>query len=188
MFKLNSGKTAVIVTVIVLAVIIIAGFFLFRGGGPEVSDLAQDLPEGLPNLGALPSFSLRDYEGSIVDSADFADKVLVVNSWATWCPFCVDELPDFVAAQEEFGDEVVIISIGRAESLEKSKGFTDDLGVTNGLVFLLDPDDSFYSSIGAFSMPETVFVDKEGNIRIHKRGPMSLDEIREKTQATLDAA
>ena len=65
-----------------------------------------------------PDFSLQDYDGKTVKLADFTGKPLVINSWATWCPFCRKELVDFDVAQKEFGDDVAIIAIDRAESRE----------------------------------------------------------------------
>jgi len=159
-------KRAIII--IVGLVIILGAVFLFQG---------KDERGGVDKV---PDFNLEDYSGNIVSLSDFTGKILVLNSWAAWCPFCVEELKDFALLQEEFGDEIVVIAIDRAESLETSKKFSDELGVTDKLVFLLDPRDSFYKSIGGFSMPETLFVDGEGNIRIHKRGPMKLNEMREK--------
>jgi len=134
-----------------------------------------------------PSFSLVDYEGNTVTSDDFPGKVLVVNAWATWCPFCVDELPDFGELQEAFPDEIVVIAIDRAESLERARSFSDNLGVTDKMLFLLDPRDSFYRSIGGFSMPETIFVDSDGNIRIHKRGPMDFNEMKDRVESILNS-
>ncbi len=138
--------------------------------------------------GEAPDFALQDYGGKAVRRADFAGKPLVINSWAAWCPFCREELPAFAAAQKEFGDKVTIIAVDRAESLRVAKGYTDRQGTTGKLIFLLDPSDSFYQSIGGFSMPETIFVDKEGKIVDHKRGPMDLNEIREKIQKILVSA
>jgi len=132
-----------------------------------------------------PDFSLQDYDGKTVKLADFTGKPLVINSWATWCPFCRKELVDFDVAQKEFGDDVAIIAIDRAESRETAKKYTDELGVTNNLIFLLDPSDSFYQSIGGFSMPETIFVDRNRNIAERKRGPMEINEIRQKIQKLL---
>src|SRR3989338_1953615 len=130
-------------------------------------------------------FALQDYDGKTMRFTDFAGRPLVINSWAAWCPFCRKELGDFAATQKEFGDDMVIIAIDRAESRETAKKYTDELGVTNGLIFLLDPSDSFYQSIGGFSMPETIFVDKNGNIVERKRGPMKINEIRQKIQKLL---
>jgi thiol-disulfide isomerase/thioredoxin len=134
---------------------------------------------------SIQDLVLNDYKGKTVKLSDFAGKPLVINSWASWCPFCRQEIPDFVTAQKEFGDKVVIVAVNRQESLEVAKGYTDKQGTTNNLIFLLDPSDSFYQSIGGFSMPETIFVDKNGNIAEHKRGPMDLNEIRQKIQQLL---
>jgi len=131
-------------------------------------------------LDKAPDFALQDYAGKTVKLADLTGKPIIINSWAAWCPFCKKELSDFVAAQKEFGDKVVIIAIDRSESLAVAKGYTDQQGITDNLLFLLDPSDSFYQSIGGFSMPETIFVDTDGNIVFHKRGPMDINEIRDK--------
>ena len=163
---------------IIIAIIVIA---LFIGGIIILSNKnGSKSPDGEERFDKAPSFTLKDYNGNDVSFSDFQGKITVVNSWAVWCPFCVKELNEFALLQEEFGDEIAVIAIDRAESLKKAKGFTDELGVTDKFVFLLDPRDSFYKSIGGFSMPETLFIDKEGNIRIHKRGPMSFKEMKEK--------
>ncbi|MBI2630935.1 redoxin family protein [Candidatus Nomurabacteria bacterium] len=129
-----------------------------------------------------PNFALQDYDGKTVSLADFAGKPIVINSWAAWCPFCRKELVDFATVQKEFGDKVIFIAVDRAESLDVARQYTDELGVTEDMVFLLDPTDSFYQSIGGFSMPETIFVDSNGSIVFHKRGPMDINEIRERIQ------
>ena len=133
-----------------------------------------------------PDFAFEDFNGNTVTRTDLEGKVAVINSWATWCPFCVNELPDFVALQKEFGDDIIVVAISRQESRETAKNFTDSLGISKDILFLLDPKDSFYKSIGGISMPETLFIDKDGNIRTHKRGFMTLEEMREKTKAIMD--
>lgn len=138
------------------------------------------------SLPDAPNFELNDYDGNIVKLSDFNGKPIVINSWAVWCPFCKQELVDFVVVQKEFGDKVEFIAIDRAESLSKAKKYTDNAGITNELIFLLDPKDSFYRSIGAFSMPETIFVNSEGKIQFHKRGPMKVKEIRERVENLLN--
>lgn len=128
----------------------------------------------------LPNLTLTTAAGETVQLHDYFGTPLVINAWATWCPFCVKELPDFVTAQEQFGDQVRIIAIDRAESAEAAVGYTDDLGISDQLTFLLDESDSFYRAIGGFSMPETIFVTANGEIQFHKRGPMPLDEINQR--------
>lgn len=141
-------------------------------------------PSGASRL--APDFSLRDYGGNVVTLAQFRGKAVVVNAWAVWCPFCREELKDFAVVARELGDRVVIIAIDRAEPLETAKRFSDELGVTNDLLFLLDPADSFYQAIGGFSMPETILVDAGGKIIFHKRGPMDAAEIRQRVGKILN--
>jgi len=148
---------------------------------PAVSDKKPALDSSIKDL------ALNDYKGKTVKLNDFVGKPLVINSWASWCPFCRQELPDLVTAQKEFGDKVIIIAVNRQESLAVAKGYTDKQGTTDNLIFLLDPTDSFYRSIGGFSMPETIFVDKSGNIIEHKRGPMDINEIRQKIQKLISS-
>ena len=186
-------KFAIIGIIVIIAAI--GGFLIFLGGGTENSqennesskdagDSGQTLVNKIEDSNdkdKAPDFRLKDYDGNEVALADFKGKNIIINSWAVWCPFCVKELKDFAELESELGDSITIIAIDRRESLEKQKSYTDDLGITDDLVFLLDPDDSFYRSIGGFSMPETLFIDGEGNILLHKRGPMTLDEMRQKT-------
>lgn len=169
----------VIIGAVILGVLLVGGIVLLRSRGSSPQEtLSQD-------AGKVLALSFKDYEGNTVTLSQFADKPLVVNSWAAWCPFCREELKDFSAAQKEFGDSVVIIAIDRAEGLQTAKSYSDDLGVTQDLVLLLDPNDSFYRTIGGFSMPETIFINREGNIVDHKRGPMKLPEIKERIQKIL---
>lgn len=165
----------VIIGIIILTVVG-GGILLLTQGGGEDGRTGSER--------SLPDLSFLDYEGNTVALADFAGKPLVVNSWAAWCPFCVKELPDFALLQKEF-PEVVVIAIDRAESLNTAKSYTDDLGITDDLIFVLDRKDSFYRSIGGFSMPETLFVDKDGVIQTHKRGIMDLDEMKRRVENIL---
>ncbi|MBI2004627.1 TlpA family protein disulfide reductase [Patescibacteria group bacterium] len=170
---------SIAIVAVVLGVIVIV---LQRGSSSQPADVSiVSLDSSIKNL------ALKDYNGKTVTLADFSGKPLVINAWAAWCPFCRKELPDFVTAQKEFGDKVVIIAINRQESLAVAKGYTDMQGTSNDLIFLLDQGDSFYQAISGFSMPETIFVDRNGAIAEHKRGPMDINEIRQKIQKLISS-
>lgn len=143
---------------------------------------APDSPQPVNNLSAL---SFINYSGDQVILDNLLGTPLIINAWASWCPFCVNELPDFAAAQKELGHNVKIIAVNRTESAQLAQEFSDRLGVTNDLIILLDKTDSFYKAIGGFSMPETIFVNAAGQIMDHKRGPMKKDEIIKRAQAIL---
>lgn len=162
--------------IIIIAIILAAaaGAFFFARSNRN----ARNAP-GTP-AEPFSGFLLKDYSGKIVASAEFRGKPLVINSWASWCPFCRAELPAFADAQDSFKDKVVIIAIDRGEPQEAARRYSDSGGLAGRLVLLLDPSDSFYQSIGGFSMPETIFVDRNGVVQYHKRGPMDIQEIKQR--------
>lgn len=166
-----------------IAVAFVAGALILNtapsGGAPAPEGaVAESAPPSKSDLDRLSVHTLVNYDGAEVSLASFKGKPLIVNTWAVWCPFCRAELPDFAALQEELGEEATVIAIDRAEQVSKVRGFTDELGVTDRLTFLIDPSDNFYRDIGGFSMPETLFFDADGTIVFHKRGPLTLEEMR----------
>lgn len=152
-----------------------------RPHGADQSSL-KDTKVVSENLDRLATIALTNYQGKQVSISDFGGKPLVINVWASWCPFCKQELPDFAIAQGEFNDKVVVIAIDRAESLTVANQYSDQLNITNKITLLIDPTDAFYQAIGGFTMPETLFVARDGTIIEHKRGPLTLTEIRQKIQ------
>ena len=131
---------------------------------------------------ALPELVFKNYDGQEVHTGQFKGRPMLINAWASWCPFCEREFVDFVALQKEFGDRIVIIAVNRGEPLDAARTYTDGLGITKDLLFVLDQADSFYRSVGGFSMPESVFVDASGIIRDHKRGPMDALEMHRRVE------
>jgi cytochrome c biogenesis protein CcmG/thiol:disulfide interchange protein DsbE len=67
------------------------------GGSP-----AAEVPAGRDRRPA-PDFSLKDLDGRDVRLIDFRGKVAMVNFWATWCPPCRSEIPDFIELQSRLG-------------------------------------------------------------------------------------
>ncbi|QSH39115.1 TlpA family protein disulfide reductase [Candidatus Kaiserbacteria bacterium] len=128
--------------------------------------------------GSLYSLTYADENGNCQTLEQYKAPVVVINAWASWCPFCVEELPDLALLADEF-PEVPVIAINRGESSADAQDFLKTLTLSDKLHILFDPQDSFYRFIEGFGMPETVFVDEEGTVLFHKRGVMSLQEMRD---------
>lgn len=168
-----------VIGLIIVALLLVGLFALLRSDGSENSgEENTNKAEQKDAFSGGALFELEDYEGNLIRSHDFEQEVLVVNAWASWCPFCVNELPDFAELAETFPDDVAVIAINRAEPLRTAKNYSDNLNLGDSITFLVDPEDAFYRSIGGFSMPETLFLDKNGEIVLHKRGPLSFDEMK----------
>ena len=173
---MNSKKAVIIIVVLVLTLGVL--YLIFSGGsGSQSNDTGSTQKEKVESNKV--SFALADYDGNIVDLSDFNGKIVVANAWATWCPFCVNELPEFEKLQEAFQEDISVVAINRAEPTGVAKEFSDNLGLSESYTFLIDPKDSFYKSIGGFAMPETVFLSPKGEILMHKKGPFDFAEMKE---------
>jgi len=179
----------VVIVVVALAATVFAAVFLRDPTPPSIQSTSGGASgaAGENIFGRISGFEFKDYSGNIVSLAEFEGKPLVVNSWAVWCPFCRQELPDFARLQQELGDEIVVIAIDRQEPLARAKEYTDGLGISSDMHFWLDDADVFYRTIGGFSMPETLFINVAGEIVVHKRGPMDLEEMKEHAGKILSA-
>jgi thiol-disulfide isomerase/thioredoxin len=59
----------------------------------------------------VPAFSLVDFDGKPMTPAAWRGKVVLINFWATWCGYCVKEMPMLVALQERYRDQLVIVGL-----------------------------------------------------------------------------
>ncbi len=53
----------------------------------------------------LADFTLADLEGKQHPISKWQDKIRIINFWATWCPPCLKEIPEFIKIQNEFADK-----------------------------------------------------------------------------------
>jgi thiol-disulfide isomerase/thioredoxin len=67
--------------------------------------IATQLWLAAPEPTPLPEPVLRDLDGRTRTLAEWRGKVVVLNFWATWCPPCREEMPEFVRLQRELGGQ-----------------------------------------------------------------------------------
>ena len=81
----------------------------------EPPDAEQVTLRFFRNPAAAPAFVARDLDGRDISTASLRGKVVLLNFWATWCPPCRAEIPDLVALQEKYRDQLQIIGISEDE-------------------------------------------------------------------------
>lgn len=117
------------------------------------------------NVGsAAPQFTLKDINGRNVNLADYKGKVIILDFWATWCPPCRDEIPDFIALQNEYGKkglQVIGISVDR-EGVKVVKPFYEKMGMNYPVLLTDGKVETAYGGIRA--IPTTFIIDKKGSI------------------------
>ncbi|MDT8334144.1 MAG: TlpA disulfide reductase family protein [Desulfurivibrionaceae bacterium] len=113
----------------------------------------------------MPEFSEKNITGDgLVNRADFAGKVLLVNFWATWCPPCRKEIPALIKIHDKYKDQgFSVIGISMDEGGRRVVGkFVEKLGV-NYPVFIGNAKLGRGFG-GVMGIPVTFLVDREGNL------------------------
>lgn len=146
--------------------------------GSPTSPVAFDRATG---LGALPVWSFTDLSdpGTTVCTTAWEGMPTVVNFWATWCGFCVEEMPDLQAASEQLAGEVRFVGVDVQDNREDALAFLDETGVTYDSVADPEQQDGFYGELGNRGMPTTLFVDGQGTITYRHTGPVTTDQVLE---------
>ena len=123
---------------------------------------ADTTPEQNPNQ--TPDFTVQDWEGNMVKLSDFFGKPIVLNFWASWCPPCKAELPDFDDACKKYDGEVVFLMVNmtdnQIETVEVAKDFIKTYGYDFPLYFDVDYEAAMV--YGIRSIPQTYFINAEG--------------------------
>ena len=160
------------------AVIGAASGFAWRAyddaGQPEV----QTPVAAVRQVNVLPNFTYPDLDGRQRSNDEFADKVVVLNFWATWCPPCRKETPEFVALQEAFGGQVQFIGIA-IDDEDPVREFADTYGVNYPLL-LGDVDAVAMSrSLGNRyeGLPFTVVAKPGGSVVLRHTGGLERSQL-----------
>lgn len=130
---------------------------------PSVSLAVEPLPVKLNE--AVGDFKLLDLAGKEISFSAASGKPALLFFWATWCPFCVKELPNLqkqYPSLKSAGIEVMAINVGEPkERVEKFLSKKEKLEFP----ILLDRDSQVATSYNLVGIPTYVLIDAKGKIR-----------------------
>jgi len=124
-----------------------------------------------------PEFSLKDLQGNALSLASYKGKVLILNFWATWCPPCRREIPDFIEAYKELKDkglEILGISVDEL-SAEALRDWTQKAGMNYPVALATAKVIADYQP-GEF-IPATIVIDRSGRIRYRQSSLMDKETL-----------
>ncbi len=137
--------------------------------------------------GMLPVFSLTDKDGVLRNSSEWDGKILVLNFWATWCPPCKKEIPEFIRLQSEFTDHGVQFIGIALQKAEEVQDFVREIGINypilTGELDVIDLATKLGNRTGA--LPYTVVVDKNRKITLVHRGAITYQQAQDAIRSVL---
>lgn len=167
-------------TVLGLVAIGLVLFALTRSQGGGVS------VDGRAALGErAPEVVMDGFDGETVRLSQFQGTPVVLNFWASWCPQCVAEMPDFERVHQELADRVQFVGVNQSDN----KAAAEDLAEETGVTYLLtsDPTGQIFRAFGGAGMPTTVFIDGDGSVRDVVTGQLTQDQLEDRIEEAFGA-
>lgn len=191
---MKSEKSIVRLILILLAVLVAAGVLytvLSDRFAPTtitpVSDAAETVdPEDLP---AATDFQMEDAEGNVIKLSDFiGEKPVIVNFWASWCPPCRAELPDFDKAFQEYGDQIHFLMVNLTDGAQETRATAQALIDSEGFTFPVYFDTMGQASAGysLYSIPVTLAISADGKLLSHQVGALSEAAVNQLVEMLLN--
>jgi peroxiredoxin len=148
-------------------------------------------PEGTSNaitsLSSVPHLDILRRDGSRVDLSKLEGKIVLVHFWATWCPPCVEELPELDKFWSRFKGrkDIELYSVSVDDSWETIDEFRKKTPFD--LPLYRDPHASTAHKFGTTQFPETYIANRKGRILYHLAQGIDWDapEVLQNVEALL---
>jgi thiol-disulfide isomerase/thioredoxin len=161
-----------------IAVVVVTAGWLYLQSIGAGDDPVLGSETSSDDSGADSGSSFALFDGTPASFSDFSGPI-VVNFWASWCPACVAELPDFESVSQSLGDRVTFIGMN---VLPDDRAAAEALIAQTGVTYQLAEDDggALFAEFGGLAMPTTVFIDADGDVVDVHSGTIFEDDLRER--------
>jgi thiol-disulfide isomerase/thioredoxin len=132
-----------------------------------------------------PTLILRTLQGRKLNLSAYRGKVVLLNFWATWCPPCRAEMPDLIKMQREYrGRGLQVIGITYPpEEIGEVRQFVRKLRVNYPIALGAKETRTLFAQ--SETLPLTIVIDREGNIRALIEGILLPEEFVQKIKPLL---
>jgi peroxiredoxin len=131
-------------------------------------------------------FTVQDMHGQDVRLASFRGRVILLNFWATWCPPCRVEIPDLVALQDAYGDDLVVLGLSIDDTVDKLVPFAEEFRM-NYPVLVGRGREEIQDAYGVWGLPVSVIIDRDGRISRKHSGLASREQLERWIEPLLGA-
>ncbi|MCM8815197.1 MAG: TlpA family protein disulfide reductase [Candidatus Omnitrophica bacterium] len=128
-----------------------------------VAVIVLTVVSALSQTNKAPDFNLVDLQGKKISLTSLKGNVVVLNFWASWCPPCKKEIPDFVKTYNKYRDKgFVIIGVAVNSDVKDVKELVKQYNITYPIAMDDGSASKAYGPITA--VPTTFIIGKDGNL------------------------
>jgi thiol-disulfide isomerase/thioredoxin len=181
----------IVITLIAVGLIVWYGIAEWRSKGTKAADgpVVKTVPRTAPAITAAPpapvvplpqqlrDTALKTLDGHSLKLSDFADKVVVLNIWATWCGPCRLEMPELVKVSNEYKDRgVVVLGLATTYNERDDQQHVKDYIKTQNVPYQIIWDDGTLAGPlveavqGRSVIPQSFVISRDGHIVKHFEG------------------
>ncbi len=150
---------------LIYVLVFIAGTFIL------LSQLIECYAQGFDPLiydnsigSTAPDFTLKDISGNAVSLSSFKGKPVLLNFWATWCPYCRKERAHLNALYKEYQDKgLIILSVSTDQSAAKVKEYLKQTPAE--FIVLSDSSGVAASLYSVGGLPTSYLINRDGIIK-----------------------
>jgi peroxiredoxin len=139
------------------------------------------------SLRTVPDLSLTDLNGSLIHTADYKNKVVLVNFWAAWCVPCAEEVPQFIDLQKKYrGQGLQVIGFSVDDDAQELRSFYRKYRINYPVV----PSDIKLADAfgGVLGLPTTFVIGRDSRIHTKHTGTTDFSVLEREVVALLKAA
>lgn len=122
-------------------------------------------------------WTLKDRDGVQYTLSGLQGRWVLVNFWAPWCPPCLEEMPGFVALQQQHKDLQVIGVAVMYKDRQKVTDVVNRLSISYPIVF--GTEDTAADFGGLDGLPTSFLYSPSGKLVSHHQGILGKAEIEQ---------
>ena len=147
-------------TVLIAAASLAIGGVIGHGLGANSASAA-----GLDVGKKPPEFSVTDLQGQTHSLKSYRGKILVLHFWASWCPFCRQEIAELRELQAQWADKNVrVLAVSNDEDASKLKAFVQEQSLPYPIAWDREQAQPIAPLYGLQGIPLTYIISPKGRV------------------------
>ena len=128
-----------------------------------------------------PNVTILDASGKEVQLQSLVGKPIILNFWASWCPPCKQEMPDFEAAYKKYGTDIQFMMVNMTDGGRETIATAEKYIASQGYSFPVYFDTKQEAAIeyGVSAIPTTYFINAQGHIIAYAAGAITAQHLEQ---------